>query len=169
MMLEAGRWRIACDPATTVSCYSSLPVGVDCSCAGCRNFMAAIDRAFPSEFRAIARGLGVDLAKPAELVHYGRETAGLHLSGGWFHSIGTVLQGADAWTAVGPESWTGALEQLVPGFEFGFTSRLALVREPFLQHSTLQLEFMTRVPWVLSEAETPGEGGLGCPTRRRSR
>lgn len=154
MMLEAGRWKIECDPATTLSCYSSLPVGVDCSCADCRNFMAAVDRAFPDEFRAIARDLGVDLTKPAELAHRGCETAGLHLSGGWFHLVGAVLHGADAWTEVGPGSWTGALEQLVPGFEFGFSSRLALVRDPFLQHPVVQLEFATRVPWVISEART---------------
>ncbi len=155
MILDAGRWKIEGDRATTVSCYSSLPVGVDCSCADCRNFMTAVDRAFPDEFRAIARGLGVDLGKPTELAHYGRETAGLHISGGWFHLVGAVLEGADAWKEVGPGSWTGALEQLVAGFEFGFTSRLALVRDPFLRHSVVQLEFMTRVPWVISEAETP--------------
>lgn len=154
MILEAGRWKIDCDPTTTATCYSSLPVGVDCSCADCRNFMAALDRAFPVEFRSIAGDLGVDIRKPAELSHCGREAAGLHLSGGWFHFVGALLQGADAWTEVGPASFTGALEQLVPGFEFGFSSRLLLVRDPFLQHSLVQLEFRTRVPWVISETET---------------
>jgi hypothetical protein len=153
MILDAGRWKIECDREATVHCYSSLPVGVECSCANCRNFIAAVDQAFPDEFRAIARGLGVDLGKPAELAHYGHETAGLRISGGWFHFVGTVLEGADAWNEVGSGSWTGALEQLVVGFEFGVSSRTALVRDPFLRHSVAQLEFITRVPWVISEAE----------------
>ena len=154
MILEAGRWKIDCDPVTTARCYASFPVGVDCSCADCRNFMAAGDQAFPTKFRAIAHDLGVDISKPAELSHCCREPSGLHLSGGWFHFVGSILSGADAWKTAGGESWTQALEPLFDGFEFGFTARLALVRDPFRGHSVVQLEFMTRIPWVIPDVET---------------
>jgi hypothetical protein len=42
---------------------------------------------------------------------------------------------------------------LVPGLKFGFSSYLALVREVFAGLPLVQLEFETRVPWVLAEPE----------------
>jgi hypothetical protein len=153
MILDAGRWRLECDPGLTATGYASLPIGSNCDCAGCRNFTAAMGHAFPEAFRAIAQQLGVELSKPAELTPNGREPSGLHVVGGWFHLVGRILDGADAWTDMGAGSLRGALESLVPGFEFGFTSCLLLVREPFRSRPTVQLEFMTRVPWLLAEPE----------------
>lgn len=39
------------------------------------------------------------------------------------------------------------------GCEFGFSARLDLVPKGLLGIVTLQLDFATRVPWVLAEAE----------------
>jgi len=44
-------------------------------------------------------------------------------------------------------------EVLAPGCEFGFSDRLASVREAFEGLPLIQLEFTTRVPWVLNERE----------------
>lgn len=154
MILDLARWRIEFDSAATEDGYSQLRDGIACDCADCRNFMAASDVAFPASFRAIAGRLGIDLDKPAELSHCCREPSGLHLSGGWFHFVGAILSGADAWTAEGVNSWTQALEPLSKEFEFGFTVRLSLVPPPFQGQSLVQLEFMTRVPWVIQDAET---------------
>ena len=116
--------------------------------------MTASDAAFPEAFRAIAARLGIDVSKPAELCHCGREPSGLHVAGGWFHLVGRILAGSDAWVNAGGDAWTLAPEELVKGFEFGFTARLALVPEPFRGRSVVQLEFSTRVPWVIADVET---------------
>lgn len=150
MILSLGRWQLESDRAATVACYAALPVGIDCTCAECRNFTAAHEHAFPSEFQAIASQLGVDLTKPAELAPCGREPTGRYVMSGWFHFVGAIHSGADAWT----ENGRGDFERLVEGFEFGFTSRLWPVADPFRRHSVVQFEFVTRVPWILEEPET---------------
>ena len=54
-------------------------------------------------------------------------------------------------------SGTFCFEELVPGLEFGFSVRLDLVRAVFAGLPIVQLEFQTRVPWVLAEAEPDAE------------
>jgi hypothetical protein len=146
------RWLIDHDPEATFRCYARLPVGTGCTCDQCRNFDAAADRTFPSEFVALLAALSVAPTKPAELCHYCREPSGLYLTGGWFHFVGSILAGEDAmhW-----ENNTGTfrLEVMGAGLEFGLTARLALVREVFAGLPVVQLEFQTRVPWVLAEPE----------------
>lgn len=94
----------------------------------------------------------MDPTKPAELCHYGREASGLHLTGGWFHFVGSMLAGGDSlrW-----ENNVGIFEfvELVPGFKYGLTKHLALVPEVFAGFPLVQLEFETHVPWVLAEAD----------------
>lgn len=153
MILSLGRWQLESDRAATIACYAALPAELDCMCADCRNFTAAHEHAFPAEFQTIASQLGVDLTKPAELAPFGREPSGLHAVGGWFHFVGAIRSGADAWT----EKGRGDFEHLVKGFEFGFTSTLWPVADPFRHHAVVQFEFVTRVPWVLAEPEAPSD------------
>ncbi len=152
MPRTVARWLIDDDPDATRRCFSQLPVGTGCTCNQCRNFDAAAGQTFPSEFVTLVEALGVDATKPVELCHWYREPSGLYLTGGWFHFVGSILAGEDAmhW-----ENNTGTFrfEELVSGLEFGFTVRLALVREVFAGLPLVQLEFQTRVPWVLAEPE----------------
>jgi len=152
MQRTVARWLIDHDPEATHRCYSQLPVGTGCTCNQCRNFDAAAGQTFPSDFLVVLDALGVDPTKPVELSHYCREPSGLYFTGGWFHFVGSILAGEDAmhW-----ENNTGTyrLEELVPGLQFGFTARLSIVREVFAGLPVVQLEFQTRVPWVLAEAE----------------
>lgn len=152
MQRTVARWLIDHDPDVTRHCFAQLPVGTNCDCNQCRNFNAAAGRTFAAEFVALLDGLGIDPTKPAELCHWCREPSGLYLTGGWFHFVGSILSGEDAmhW-----ENNTGTFrfEELVPGLEFGFTARLTLVREVFGGLPLVQLEFQTRVPWVLAEQE----------------
>ena len=143
MTTQVGGWQLDHDAEATRQCFSAQAVGtsVPCDCAGCRNFMAALDHAFPPAFRALADTLGID---------WGREEAtGLHLTGGWFHFAGSIVEGRDAFQKSGL-----SLEPLGAGFAERFTSELQLVPERFqLQPVITQLEFMTRVPWVVSDPE----------------
>jgi hypothetical protein len=54
-----------------------------------------------------------------------------------------------------PKSRVGTYreEELVPGLSFGLSAELHLVREAFTGLPLVQLEFTTRVPWVLAEPE----------------
>ena len=150
MQRSVARWLIEHDPDATRRCFAQIPVGTDCDCNQCRNFDAANGRNFPSEFLTLTDTLGLDPAKPTELCHYCREPSGLYLTGGWFHFVGSIIAGEDV---VHWSNGTGTFrfEELVPGLEFGFTARLALVREVFAGLPLVQLEFQTRVPWVLPE------------------
>jgi hypothetical protein len=104
--------------------------------------------------------LAIDPAKPAELCHWCRKQPGLHLTGGWFHLVGSLVAGEDVMHWNG-NSGTFRFEELVPGLEFGFSAQLALVREAFGGLPLLQLEFQTRVPWVLAEPEPGAEHVYG--------
>jgi hypothetical protein len=94
----------------------------------------------------------VDPTKPAELCHWCREPSGLYLTGGWFHFVGKILDGADVlhWEK---GNGTFRFEELGSGLEFGFSADLALVRQAFTGLPLVQLEFQTRVAWVLPEPE----------------
>jgi len=154
MIATIGRWKIEYAPEITSRGYSSLPVGSGCDCSDCRNFMAAIDHAFPSEFRNLAESLGIDIRKPAELVHHCREVTGLHYTGGWFHLVGRLCSGADAWTPRGKNGWVPAFEKLNDDIELGFTNHVALAAKVFEGQHLIQLEFAVRVPWIIAEPES---------------
>ena len=149
------RWQLEHDSDTTRQCFAQLPVGSGCDCQECRNFFAAVDHAFPPEFTRIAEQLGIDTAKPSELAHFGRDGDGPLIVSGWFHFVGAILAGADALRYDAQETGRFYLEHLTPGFQLGFTSQLALVPEPFRSHPVVQLEFETRVPWLLAEEYGP--------------
>ena len=46
------------------------------------------------------------------------------------------------------------LEPFVVGFEIGFTAHVSLLPAPFAAQPATQLEFQTRVAWVIPEAES---------------
>jgi hypothetical protein len=152
MQLQVATWQIECDPEATRAVYESLPLGTDCSCDQCRNFNAAAGSTFPSEFITLAKRLGVDPTKPAELTHWCREPSGLYLTGGWFHFVGSIISGVDSHQH--PDgTGTVSYEVLIPGVEVALTRHNALVPALFSGFAVCQLEFQTHVPWVLAGIE----------------
>jgi hypothetical protein len=152
MQLQVAKWHVECDRDATRRCYEPLPVGTDCSCDQCLNFNAAAGHTFPPEFMALAKSLGIDPTKPAELCHWTREPSGLYLTGGWFHFAGRILSGEDAIQYQG-QSGNIKLVPLAPGVEVGCTHHAGLVPASFAGVAVCQLEFQTRVPWVLAGVE----------------
>jgi hypothetical protein len=152
------RWQIDYDADATRACYAQVAQGsqVTCSCGDCRNFAAALEQAFPQQAREMLNRLGIDHSKPAEVYTTGRVDSGLHQYGGWFHFVGCIESGTDAWRQVDKDgkSFTGELEPFADHFEFGITSRVALLPEPFHGQSVVQLEFQTQIPWVLAEPQS---------------
>lgn len=147
---QIARWLIEHNPNTTHRCYAKIQIGTGCPCIQCCNFNACDVQTFPSEFVAILEELGIDPAKPAELCHWYREPSGLFFTGGWFHLVGSIISGEDAMPIEGNVG-NFCFEQFQTGLEFGFTTNLCLVPEVFAEMPLLQLEFQTRVSWVLAE------------------
>jgi hypothetical protein len=144
--LQIGRWRISFDPALTAELYAQTPAFA-CECTDCANFRAAVDDAFSSPFLSLLRQLGVDRRKPAELCHYG--TSGEPMpTQGWFHFVGHLESGADAWHLADENTYSLDPEPF-PGIKsIGFTSRLSQVPKRLQGHPVVQLEFEMIVPWI---------------------
>jgi hypothetical protein len=153
MISTIGRWKIKHQPDITRQCYNARPEGPGCDCADCRNFMAALDKAFPQEFLSIADLLGIDIRKPVELGHYGQEGSKLYVTDGFFHLVGAILSGRDAYKQTSATSWVADMEKLTDGLDMGFTNKIVLISEPFADKQLVQLEFQVRVPRVLPESE----------------
>ncbi|RYG97399.1 MAG: hypothetical protein EON58_09845 [Alphaproteobacteria bacterium] len=144
---QVGRWSFRFDPDLTDKLYENTPLP-NCDCTDCKNFSAAVDQAFSPPFAFLLRRLGIDKSKPAELCHYG--TTGEPMpTNGWFHFVGHLDSGRDAWHQTGENTHFLDPEPF-PGIRsIGFTTRLALVPDQFLAHPLVQLEFETVVPWVI--------------------
>ena len=150
MIIRVARWELDIDPVLTSECYAAFFNDNPCACADCLNFRTAGDLAFPTAFRRFASRLGVGLAKPSELCHYGQ--AGQPCpTGGWFHIVGTLLSGRDTWRRTDDNLWRGDSEPHLGLAGLGFTKRIALLPDAFQEHPIVQLEFQTPVPWVLGD------------------
>ncbi len=97
--------------------------------------------------------LRIDLRKPAELCHYCRELSGMHLTGGWFHVVGRICDGTDAWKPSGENAWLADFDDFGSGVSFGFSNRIASLPHSFEGLGVVQFHFTTRVPWVVSDSE----------------
>jgi hypothetical protein len=155
MKASIARWQIDYDADATRARYAQVAQGsqITCSCSDCRNFAAALEHAFPPPVRDILDQLGIDQSKPAEVYTTGEVDSDFQQYSGWFHFVGCIESGADAWRQVDEEgkSFTGEFEPFGTHFRIGFTSRIALLPEPFQSDPVVQLEFQTFVPWVLAE------------------
>ncbi len=146
---HVGRWTISYDAATTRRLYG-LTEAWDCTCTDCANFRAVGAQAFSPTLAALLEKLGIDPLKPAELCHNG-DTGQEMPTQGWFHFVGRIEHGEDAWRQVTATGRVLEAEQFAPGEELGFSNELALVPEQFRGHPIVQLEFGVTVPWVLGE------------------
>jgi hypothetical protein len=143
---QIGRWSIRFDPELTRELYAKT-AGISCECADCLNFRAAGDLAFSPAFIHLLRQLGVEPGKPAELCHCGNSGESMPTQG-WFHIVGFLESGRDAWQQTGENTHSLDPEPF-PGIKsIGLTARLSQVPKPFEGLPLVQLEFETTVPWV---------------------
>lgn len=143
---QVGRWTFRFDRDLTAALHREASP-IDCNCDDCINFRTAKERAYSPQFLQLLEQLGIDPFKPAELCHYG--TSGEPMpTQGWFHFVGHLDAGDDAWRQVGDTSYTLYPEPF-PGMKsVGFSSRIDQARDSFAGHPLVQLEFETVVPWV---------------------
>ena len=100
--------------------------------------------------------LGISPPWEAEVYEAGRGASGLHHYGGWFHFVGTIESGGDAWRLVnrGAAAFKVAeFEPLSETLAVGVHTDVALVREPFAGLPLVQLEIAAELPWVIAAEE----------------
>lgn len=109
-------WLLDADPEATRRAFESAARGAEsCEESVCQNFAAARDLVYPREVLDLFERLGIDRRKEAETFHvcrvgpktlrFWRESGerlsdvvlGLHLHGGWFHFIGSIVEGPDCY------------------------------------------------------------------------
>jgi hypothetical protein len=148
------RWVIDYDRDQTRLGYDPVTAGLGCDCATCRNFLSVGQQVFSLEAHKLFEALGVDYRKPAEVFHNARLADGLHHYAGWFHFIGNIESGADV-LEIDTTGRTGIFrhEPFGNNFEIGCSSRIGLLPESFAGKPVVQLEFTTKIPWVLAEDE----------------
>jgi len=92
--LRLGDQLVRYDRDATLVAYAQLEQGdaQTCGCAGCRNFIAAREHAFPDAFRIFLAELGIDPNKEGEAVHQGPIGDNLHFYEGWFYFVGELIE-----------------------------------------------------------------------------
>jgi hypothetical protein len=149
------RWELSCNPESTRNAYATIAEGgpEKCGCELCLNFAAARGQIYEPKVLSLFEMLGIPYDREVETYHMARLESGRHLYGGWFHFVGSIVAGDDAVKQIAEKTWQPDLEETSEFFSLGFTSRLALVRHPFVGLPLIQLEFAAKVPWVLAGKE----------------
>ena len=153
--IRFARWELSCNPESTRKAYASIAKGgpEECGCEPCLNFAAARGLIYEATVLTLFEKLGISYDREVETYHMARLESGRHLYGGWFNFVGSIVSGDDAVKQIAVKTWRPNLEETSELFSLGFTSRLALVREPFVGLPLIQLEFTAKVPWVLEVRE----------------
>ncbi len=158
MNLQLGHYALDADPAATCAAYLPLDTAeTGCSCQGCRNYAALVAKGLlPEPLRALLDTLGIDAAKPAEVFVYTRNPDGTLLYSGFYHLVGTLLEGETPWTPTTPDGtvlrWDE--ERVIPladNLQVAFSPDILMLEESF-PSPVVQLELEGSLPWVLDEA-----------------
>jgi hypothetical protein len=155
--IKFGRWSVISDVESTKAAYATIAKGAPetCGCDPCKNFAAQRSEVYPASVVELFERLGVATNREAEIYHLARLESGKHLYGGWFHFVGSILDGRDAKRQVAENVWQPDLEPMSDRFSLGFTSTIELAPESFAGFQLVQLEFSTQLPWALDATEPP--------------
>lgn len=156
--IQIGRWLVRPDVPRTREAHSKLARSgaAECSCTSCQNFETVRPRLLAGPLGRILDQLGISPPWEVEVYEGGRSPSGLHHYGGWFHFVGTIESGGDAWLPVGSGAAVCNVADFDPLSEtlsVGFHTDLALVREPFKGLPLVQLEIAAELPWVIAAEE----------------
>ena len=161
MIFTLGQYIIDIDIERTRAFYREHGVSFAeiCGCSDCINYLKAIKTAPPSVLDFFD-SLGVDLCKAPEMFNVigDYDANGLIYYEGFFHLVGEILEGEDAWeTGEVREdgSYTehlkeSCLHQLAPNFQIAFSHKEDLLEEGF-PDPHIQMEVFFHLPWILNE------------------
>ncbi len=137
---------MAVDLEATRGAYATIAAGdpETCGCLHCRNFIAARHLVYPPAILEFYNRLGIRADREAEIYEAGpAESDGHRYYGGWHHLIGRLVTTSDRDLTV------------APGFNVVFSHARSCAEPVFMSaESVVQVEFFTRVPWLLEEPPT---------------
>lgn len=155
--IEYRDWILDVESQATKQAHARAePMGPStCSCADCRNFLAAraAGLVYPSEVIDFLRDVGIDPIVETEIAAFGREESGAHVISGWMHAVGRIVDGPEARVPTGPNSVTLRMIAIEGQFELALLEGKALAPKPLRDHELIQIEFLTRIPWLLPERD----------------
>jgi hypothetical protein len=139
--IEIQNWILECDIEATRQAYMQIPLGdpETCGCLYCRNFIAVRHLAYPKAALSLYEQLGITANREAEVYECGPSEDSLHLYGGWHHFIGRIIYGP------------GTAPEIAEHFSISFSGSRACAEQVFDDHPLVQVEFFTRIPWILAE------------------
>ena len=153
MLFEFGAFRIDVDVERTRTFYRDYAKRLveGCDCVNCQNFDRAVVQTSDC-VRSFFDMLGVDPSKSPEVYNVigDLDTNGMVLYSGFYHLVGTVLDGNDIWEGnrghyhLNPEKMYVVDETM----RVGFTSKIDCLEEHFPM-PCIQMEAWGHLPWVL--------------------
>ena len=147
--LSIARWIVDVDPVATADAYATLDLGSAerCGCADCHLFLAARESCFPRSVTQFLQNAGIPRDIDIEISTFGEVRDGIQLYSGFYHLVGTLVDGGDA-IIPHPDGNGGSynLASVTDAFSIGVTTRLSLLADAFPRDSTLQLEFTVELP-----------------------
>ncbi len=149
-------WVVRVDAARTRALYTEMPVEVDAAhCESCRNLATLIDaeRAFAPALRLFLDQCGIDPRKTIDSFEVYDTPTGRYYNG-YFHVIGEIVSGADAYTPL--KDGNGFSVDLRPcgtNFGAGITRQISFNWYPLhAERPLLQIDWGAELPWVLEPA-----------------
>jgi hypothetical protein len=143
---EFDGWLIEFDSERTRAAYRLTEHGAhDCTCACCRNYVAARDSQYPPRFLYLLNKFGIAVHKEAELWESSTTQKGIHFYAGRYHFVGSILKDPGTEIKI-PKSERDAAHWYV-----SFRVRSHLAMQSLQDLPLIQLEFHAEVPWALDE------------------
>ncbi len=143
-------WEFEVDPELTSRTYGQTKDGNsdDCPCGDCKNYRRQKDIAFPKEALEFFEVVGIDYRKECEAFTTDDPNNSPRHYNGWFHFAGNIIKRGPN-QAVDPET---EITNLNESFRIWFRRGSDL---SFFDKGTelVQVEFETRLPWILDESE----------------
>ena len=139
-------WQLVIDREMTIDSYLRYPEK-DCDCCYCQNYRETV-KFFPTELASLLESLGLNPAKPIEIIEFYKAPDGTHFYAAIFNVIGYIRESPDA-----SKQLTGELvtESLTDTIQIGFGTNVNFPRH--FPDNTFQLEFFIYLPWVLADLD----------------
>jgi len=156
-------WTVEADDEATRVAHAAMAAGDPerCGCQGCRNFIASRDQAYPPEARILLAQLGISVDRESQVGGAIPLADNTYLYSGFFHFVGSIVEGPDPLMKIGDIVASGPVEggvvhslryePLVGAFAVALTNQRHLLPEQFPDRPVVQFEFTTQVPWCLPE------------------
>jgi len=149
-------WTLEVDRAATQDAYLRVSSGaaVSCACPACRNFDLVRPRCFPDAFREALASLGIDARNEASVRLIAPLEGELRLYCGSYLFCGEVLAGRPSRGFPFLREELDVFESVAPGVHLALRP-WAAPEPPWPIASSVRLDFLVVLPWVLGEAGDP--------------